>query len=102
MLRRRSRQWVDRWSRDEPHAKQCDRVDVGSMLDRQPLVHGAPHQRSFVALDREQVALHLGTASRPASLTIRIRPSVGRDGGGYRGDLGAAKTEIFLKMGLDR
>src|ERR1700738_3938960 len=42
------------------------------------------------------------TASRPASVTIAIRPSGGRDGGGYRSDLGQAGTEIFLKMGLDR
>src|ERR1700682_2357521 len=42
------------------------------------------------------------TASRPASVTIAIRPSVGRDGGGYRSDLGQAGTEIFLQMGLDR
>src|ERR1700737_3633678 len=27
---------------------------------------------------------------------------VGRDGGGYRSDLGQAGTEIFLQMGLDR
>jgi hypothetical protein len=42
------------------------------------------------------------TASRPASLTIRIRPSVGRDGGGYRGDLGQARRGIFSQRGLDR
>jgi hypothetical protein len=30
------------------------------------------------------------------------RPSVGRDGGGYRSDLGERGTEIFLQMGLDR
>ena len=42
------------------------------------------------------------TASRPASVTIAIRPSVGRDGGGYRVDLGQTRTEIFLQMGLDR
>src|SRR5260221_13664757 len=28
--------------------------------------------------------------------------SVGRDGGGYRSDLGQARTEIFLQKGLDR
>src|SRR5216683_1282176 len=42
------------------------------------------------------------TASRPASVTIAIRPFMGRDGGGYRSDLGLAGTEIFLRMGLDR
>jgi hypothetical protein len=41
------------------------------------------------------------TASHPASMTIAIRPSGGRDGEGYRCDLGQAGTEIFLQMGLD-
>jgi hypothetical protein len=30
-----------------------------------------------------------------------IRPSVGWDVDGYRSDLGSARTEIFLQMGLD-
>ena len=34
------------------------------------------------------------TASRPASLTIRIRPSVGQDGEGYAGDLGVESRTI--------
>ena len=42
------------------------------------------------------------TASRPASVTIAIRPSGGRDGEGYRSDLGKEETGIFLQMGLDR
>src|SRR4051812_29013461 len=42
------------------------------------------------------------TASRPASVTIAIRPSVGWDSAGYRFDLGQARTEIFLETGLDR
>ena len=42
------------------------------------------------------------TASRPASLTIRIRPSVGRDGEVYIPESGQAKTGIFLQRGLDR
>src|SRR5437764_2408742 len=37
------------------------------------------------------------TASRPASVTIAIRPSVGRDGPGYSFDLGQARTELFLQ-----
>src|SRR4030088_2122321 len=36
------------------------------------------------------------TASHPASLTIRIRPSVGRDGESSRIDLGQVGTEIFF------
>src|ERR1700704_4163877 len=42
------------------------------------------------------------TASHPASVTIAIRPSWGRDGEGYRCDLGQTGTGIFLQMGLDR
>src|SRR5216683_6526609 len=34
------------------------------------------------------------TASRPASVTIAIRPSEGRNGDGYKSDLGQARTEI--------
>jgi len=41
------------------------------------------------------------TASRPASVTIASRPSVGRDGNGYAGDLGQKGTEIFFDGGLD-
>jgi hypothetical protein len=37
----------------------------------------------------------------PTSVTIAIRPSEGRDGEGYRGDLGRARSGIFLQMGLD-
>jgi hypothetical protein len=42
------------------------------------------------------------TASRPTSVTIAKRPSEGRDGGGYRSDLGRTGTKIFSQMGLDR
>ena len=41
------------------------------------------------------------TASHPASVTIAIRPSVGRDARSSRSDLGCLKTEIFLQRGLD-
>ena len=40
-------------------------------------------------------------ASHPASVTIAIRPSVGRDARSSRSDLGCLKTEIFLQRGLD-
>jgi hypothetical protein len=42
------------------------------------------------------------TASRPAFVTIASRPSVGRDGVGYAGDLGQKGTGLFLRRGLDR
>src|SRR2546423_13679540 len=47
-------------------------------------------------------ALSASTASRPASVTIAIRPSVGRDGAGYRFDLGLIGNGMFLQSGLDR
>src|SRR6267378_5687621 len=39
------------------------------------------------------------TASRPAFVTIMIRPSVGWDAKSSRSDLGSVKTEIFLQRG---
>src|SRR5437764_14166952 len=41
------------------------------------------------------------TASRPAFVTIAIRPSVGRDGAGYRFDLGRMRTNMFFTEVLD-
>jgi hypothetical protein len=41
------------------------------------------------------------TASRPASVTIASRPSEGRDGEGYAGDLGEKRSGIFLQRGVD-
>src|SRR3954454_628101 len=41
------------------------------------------------------------TASRPALVTIAIRPSSGTRRFGYAADLGQARTEIFLQKGLD-
>ena len=41
------------------------------------------------------------TASRPASVTIAIRPSSGTRRFGYASDLGQARSEIFLISGLD-
>src|SRR6202171_3423512 len=42
------------------------------------------------------------TASRPALVTTRDRPSVGRDGNGYRFDSSQEDTKIFLQRALDR
>jgi hypothetical protein len=42
------------------------------------------------------------TTSRPASVTIAIRPSWGRDGCGHRADLRETETGIFFTRGLDR
>jgi hypothetical protein len=42
------------------------------------------------------------TASRPASVTIAIRPSSGTRRFGYASDLGQRRSEIFLQKGLDK
>jgi hypothetical protein len=41
------------------------------------------------------------TASRPASVTIASRPSVGRDGRACRDDLPDGESKIFFAKGLD-
>jgi hypothetical protein len=58
--------------------------------------HGKPALRSHRAPD----------AARVHRIPPRVRddgqrPSVGRDGGGYRSDLGQRRRGIFLEMGLD-
>ena len=50
---------------------------------------------------RSSHALPASTASRPALVTTRDRPSGGTRRLGYASDLGQAKTEIFLISGLD-
>src|SRR3954465_14304244 len=40
--------------------------------------------------------------SRPAPVTLAIRPLVGRDGRDYCGDLRGKETEIFFEKGLGR
>ena len=57
-------------------------------------------RRRSLALSSE--APLASTASRPASVTMASAPRVGRDGGGYRGDLGLLKIRIFFQKGLDR
>jgi hypothetical protein len=41
------------------------------------------------------------TASRPATVTIMIRPSVGRDGRSYKVDFSKVRSGIFFGMGVD-
>ena len=64
------------------------------------------------AVDRSRVKTRPAIPSRarrcrvhripcPTSVTIAKRPSVGRDGWGYRSDLGQVRTGIFLQRGLD-
>src|ERR1700736_5892465 len=64
---------------------------------------GASGPRDFAVRlpRRSSAALSASTASRPAAVTIACRPSVGRNGGGYRSDLGQERTGIFLREGLD-
>src|SRR5260370_38057052 len=60
-----------------------------------------PHDFAVRKPAPSSLAPPASTASRPASVTIASRPSVGRDGEGYRSDLGLRRRGIFLQMGLD-
>src|ERR1700693_1157114 len=61
-----------------------------------------PHDFSVRKPHRPSSAPPASTASRSAFRDVAQRPSVGRDGEGYRGDLGLRKIRIFLQTGLDR
>ena len=61
-----------------------------------------PHAFSVRNKALSSLALLASTASCPASVTISSRPSMGQDGGEYRGDLGFRKNRIFFEMRLDR
>src|SRR5450759_4392148 len=61
-----------------------------------------PHDFAVREPALSSLAPPTSTVSRPASVTIASRPSVGRDGEGYRFDLGKMRSGIFLQMGLDR
>src|ERR1700687_409789 len=69
---------------------------VSSPFDRSQVHINEPALRS-----RRAPNAAASTASRPASVTIAIRPSRGTRRRGYRFDLGQARTGIFLKKGLD-
>src|ERR1700730_8049071 len=69
-----------------PSADQAPFVRVPS------IAHGKPALRS-----RHTPNAAASTASRPAFVTIAIRPSMGRDGEGYRSDLCQAGTAIFFQ-----
>jgi hypothetical protein len=56
-----------------------------------------PHDFAVRKPAPSSLAPPASTASRPASVTIAIRPSVGRDGGGYIADLGLGASEKFRK-----
>ncbi|MEA2918043.1 MAG: hypothetical protein QOJ15_10124 [Bradyrhizobium sp.] len=60
-----------------------------------------PHDFAVRRAALSSLAPPASTASRPASVTIAIRPSVGWDGDGYIFDLGQRRSEIFLQLGLD-
>jgi hypothetical protein len=61
-----------------------------------------PHDFAVRKVALSSAAQPASIASRPAFVTIASRPSVGRDGGGYAGDLGQKGMEIFLQTGLGR
>src|SRR5258705_6688847 len=54
-----------------------------------------PHDFAVRKPAPSSLAPPASTASRPASVTIATRPSVGRDGGGYIADLGPEASKNF-------
>src|ERR1700677_2474100 len=78
--------------RDAKHHRQLD-ASVGA---------SGPHDFAVRKIALSSVAPPASIASRPYVRDDRETPlCVGRDGGGYRGDLGQKGTEIFLRTGLD-
>jgi hypothetical protein len=75
-------------------------ADTSATLDASVGASG-PHDFAVRKSARSSVAPLASIASRLASVTIAIRPSMRRDGGGCRRDLGQKRTEIFLKNALD-
>jgi hypothetical protein len=61
-----------------------------------------PHDFAVRLQHRSSAVLSASIASRPASVTIAIRPFGGTRRRYYRTDLGRDGNEIFLQMGLDR
>jgi hypothetical protein len=70
---------------------------AASLVSALSMAHGKPALPSHRAPNAAA-----STASRPAFVTIAIRPCMGRDGAGYGFDLGEAGRNIFLQMGMDR
>ena len=58
-----------------------------------------PHDFAVRLKRRSSIAPSASTASRPASVTIASRPSVGRDRDRYTTDLFILKNRIFLRRG---
>jgi hypothetical protein len=78
------------------HQRNCFRqLDAG-------VEASGPHDFAVRTRALSSLAPPASTASHPASVTIAIRPSGGRDGDGYRFDLGESGRGIFLEMRLDR
>src|SRR6202451_1495640 len=55
-----------------------------------------PHDFSVRRKTPSSEAFPASTASRPALLTLRNAPLVGRDGGKYRGDSGGAQAQFLI------
>jgi hypothetical protein len=75
-------------------------ADTSARLDAGVEASG-PHDFAVRKQAPSSEAPPASTASRPASVTIAKRPSVGRDGGEYGSDLGRRRSGKFFQMGLD-
>ena len=76
------------------------RADISTQLDASVEASG-PHDFAVRGQARFVLRAAASIASRPASVTIAIRPHVGRDGNGYRTDFTRRRSEIFFVSGLD-
>jgi hypothetical protein len=81
----------------------CTSTEALAKAEAAPFVHAPVEcsraQKTRPATPRARRRCRVHRIPCPTSVTIAIRPSSGRDGGGYGGDLGQMRTEIFLKTG---
>jgi hypothetical protein len=81
----------------------CNRRSFGEGVEA-PFVRAVAHRSQTEA--RPAIAdcanAAASTASHPAFVTTRDRPSEGRDGGAFRFDLGRSERKMFLQTRLDR
>jgi hypothetical protein len=95
-------QWFYGFLRALPGDRLVDTVASGAAsADLTPAPGCQDHTTSPSASASFVKGAATSTASRPASVTIASRPSVGRDGYRYRCDLGQSRSGIFLQIGLD-
>jgi hypothetical protein len=49
---------IDRRCRHKSQAKQCERIDIDTVFDREPVGLRPPHEKTPVAFDAQQIGQH--------------------------------------------